>query len=219
MPLISQRLDFKDVILRHDEQLSEYVDDWRRRFEEESDMSGVCLLVPCFGTLSSHSLLRAGQTPHARFAPNCSHCKTLSGLTLRCMIDVDHVLCATTYSFTNYSRLVMYSFGFQQAFRRGIQTDDRVYVEKVRATFTPNFFTGISIHSLTFNALCSASRLPRLSSCLWWMVSHRPASCDTRPIVSHLFVDAVAMTHSHPPGHFIFGTFASAFLLKVHIVL
>ena len=34
-------------------------------------------------------------------------------------------------SFTNYSRLVMYSFAFQQAFRRGIRPDDQVIIDKV----------------------------------------------------------------------------------------
>jgi len=32
---------------------------------------------------------------------------------------------------TNYSRLVMYSFGFQQAYKRGVQQEDRLFLDKV----------------------------------------------------------------------------------------
>lgn len=31
----------------------------------------------------------------------------------------------------NYSRLVMYSFGFQQAFQRGMGTNDEIFFTKV----------------------------------------------------------------------------------------
>ena len=34
-------------------------------------------------------------------------------------------------SLTAYSRLVMYSFGFQQAFKRGFQPEDHMFLEKV----------------------------------------------------------------------------------------
>ena len=33
-------------------------------------------------------------------------------------------------SLTSYSRLVMYSFGFQQAFKRGFQAEDQFFLEK-----------------------------------------------------------------------------------------
>ena len=35
------------------------------------------------------------------------------------------------YSLTGYMRLVMYSFGFQQAFKRGFQAEDHLFLEKV----------------------------------------------------------------------------------------
>ena len=35
-------------------------------------------------------------------------------------------------SYTNYARLVMFSFGFQKAFERGLQADDEVYFTRVR---------------------------------------------------------------------------------------
>ena len=36
-------------------------------------------------------------------------------------------------SLVGYSRLVMFSFGFQQAFHRGIQAGDDLFFNKVRA--------------------------------------------------------------------------------------
>lgn len=38
-------------------------------------------------------------------------------------------------SLVNYSRLVMYSFGFQHAFQRGIEANDNVFLTKVPALF------------------------------------------------------------------------------------
>jgi hypothetical protein len=34
-------------------------------------------------------------------------------------------------SYTNYARLVMFSFGFQKAFQRGFEDDDEVFFTKV----------------------------------------------------------------------------------------
>jgi len=35
-------------------------------------------------------------------------------------------------SYTNYARLVMFSFGFQKAFERGFEADDEVFFTRVR---------------------------------------------------------------------------------------
>lgn len=35
------------------------------------------------------------------------------------------------YSYTNYARLVMFSFGFQQAFERGLEAKDEVFFTRV----------------------------------------------------------------------------------------
>ncbi|CAL1702548.1 unnamed protein product [Somion occarium] len=67
---------------------------------------------------------------------------------------------------TSYARLVMYSFAFQHAFKRGLQPDDRVIIDKV--------IRGM-VHDL------APSGFMRYS----------------------------------PDGHFVFATFASAFLLKL----
>lgn len=44
-----QGLNFKEVILTHDQQLTDYYNDWERKFQEESDMSGLCprRMLPC----------------------------------------------------------------------------------------------------------------------------------------------------------------------------
>ncbi|KAA1473232.1 hypothetical protein DENSPDRAFT_779779 [Dentipellis sp. KUC8613] len=74
---------------------------------------------------------------------------------------------------TNYSRLVMYSFGFQQAFHRGLAPSDKIYISK---------------------------------------------SLGAAKEVVQTLVDSLApsgyMRYS-PDGHFIFASFASAFLLKL----
>ncbi|TFY50349.1 hypothetical protein EVG20_g11570, partial [Dentipellis fragilis] len=74
---------------------------------------------------------------------------------------------------TNYSRLVMYSFGFQQAFQRGLGANDKIYIAK---------------------------------------------SLGAAKEVVQTLVDSLApsgyMRYS-PDGHFIFASFASAFLLKL----
>lgn len=42
-------------------------------------------------------------------------------------------------SYTNYARLVMFSFGFQKAFRRGFQADDEVFFNRVRILYLGAF--------------------------------------------------------------------------------
>lgn len=42
-------------------------------------------------------------------------------------------------SLVSYSRLVMYSFGFQHAFQRGIGTSDNVFLDKVRSVGPRSF--------------------------------------------------------------------------------
>ena len=47
---------------------------------------------------------------------------------LSCLVLITSVCLS---SLTGYSRLVMYSFGFQQAFKRGFQDGDQIFLEKV----------------------------------------------------------------------------------------
>ncbi|RDX45931.1 hypothetical protein OH76DRAFT_1532078 [Lentinus brumalis] len=74
---------------------------------------------------------------------------------------------------TGYSRLVMYSFGFQQAFRRGFQTEDQLFLEK-----------------------CFES-----------------AKAVILTLIDSLIPTGYMRTS--PDGHFVFASFASAFLLKL----
>ncbi|KAL4066300.1 fungal-specific transcription factor domain-containing protein [Scleroderma yunnanense] len=73
----------------------------------------------------------------------------------------------------NYSRLVMYSFGFQHAFQRGMEASDHVFLKKCFESATK--------------------------------------------VIKHM-IEVLAPTgymRSSPDGHFIFASFASAFLLKL----
>ncbi|KAI1793795.1 hypothetical protein LXA43DRAFT_206444 [Ganoderma leucocontextum] len=81
---LTQNLDFRSVILEHDEQLTVFFNEWMDRFKRDSDMTDSMLKF------------RAELLPFL----------------------------------TGYSRLVMYSFGFQQAFKRGFQPEDHIFLEK-----------------------------------------------------------------------------------------
>ncbi|KAI0710814.1 hypothetical protein C8Q76DRAFT_624091 [Earliella scabrosa] len=81
---LNQNLDFRSVILEHDEQLNQYFEEWMGRFQRDSDLNNPILKF------------RAGLLPFL----------------------------------TSYSRLVMYSFGFQQAFKRGLRPEDQLFLEK-----------------------------------------------------------------------------------------
>ncbi|KAI6043555.1 fungal-specific transcription factor domain-containing protein [Pisolithus marmoratus] len=73
----------------------------------------------------------------------------------------------------NYSRLVMYSFGFQHAFQRGMESNDQVFLQ------------------MCFKAATA--------------------------VIEHM-IDVLAPSgfmRSSPDGHFVFASFASAFLLKL----
>ncbi|KZT65531.1 hypothetical protein DAEQUDRAFT_768801 [Daedalea quercina L-15889] len=76
---------------------------------------------------------------------------------------------------TSYSRLVMYSFGFQQAYKRGIRPEDQIFLDNC-------FQAAKSVILCMIDTLCPSGYM-RFS----------------------------------PDGHFIFASFASAFLLKARI--
>lgn len=52
-------------------------------------------------------------------------------------------------SLTNYSRLVMFSFGFQQAFKRGFQPGDEIFFDKVWY----NLVVNVRIQHLTASSI------------------------------------------------------------------
>ncbi|KIK36949.1 hypothetical protein CY34DRAFT_16042 [Suillus luteus UH-Slu-Lm8-n1] len=78
---LNKGINFLQVTLEHDCHLTNYFEEWTRRFNEESDPG-----------------------------------------------DPGSVFLCTLLPF--YSRLVMYSFGFQRAFQRGMGTSDNVFLDK-----------------------------------------------------------------------------------------
>ncbi|KAF5345063.1 hypothetical protein D9758_010418 [Tetrapyrgos nigripes] len=124
---LNKKIDFKEVTLKHDRYLTEYHQEWTKRFKEElqhEDESSVfrCKLLPFY---------------------------------------------------VAYSRLVMFSFGFQQAFQRGIQSQDNIFFSKC------------------FEA--------------------------AKAVVTEMLEGLVPTGYVKyaPDGHFVFSSFASAFLLKL----
>ncbi|KAH7920352.1 hypothetical protein BV22DRAFT_1021375 [Leucogyrophana mollusca] len=124
---LNKQINFLSVTLLHDEHLTNYFEEWTRRFKEESDHND-------------------------------------PGSSFRCTLLPFLV---------NYSRLVMYSFGFQHAFQRGIEASDNVFLTKC------------------FDA--------------------------AKVVIKHM-IEVLAPSgfmRSAPDGHFVFASFASAFMLKL----
>lgn len=124
---LNKNVDFRKITMKHDEFLTQYHNEWLKRFEESSD-------------------------------PNNASC------IFRCSLLPFYV---------SYSRLVMFSFGFQQAFQRGIERSDQVFFTK----------------------------------CL-----------EAAKSVIKNMIDGLAPSgymRYAPDGHFVFASFASAFLLKL----
>lgn len=97
-----QSIDFRSVTLAHDANLTEYQEEWTKRFAEGSDPNDRgsafrCTLLPLYAS---------------RFS-----------LVVPLLI--------ASSSLTNYSRLVMFSFGFQQAYQRGFAPGDEIFFTKV----------------------------------------------------------------------------------------
>ncbi|KAG9308027.1 hypothetical protein JVU11DRAFT_12679 [Chiua virens] len=124
---LDRSLDFLTVTRRHDAHLTTYFEEWKQRFESESD-------------------------------PNDSGCR---------------FRCTLLPFLVNYSRLVMYSFGFQNAFQRGVEASDNFFLTKC-------FEAATAVIKHMVNVLAPSG-----------------------------------LMRSSPDGHFIFASFASAFLLKL----
>uniref|UniRef100_A0A0W0G6S0 Xylanolytic transcriptional activator regulatory domain-containing protein n=1 Tax=Moniliophthora roreri TaxID=221103 RepID=A0A0W0G6S0_MONRR len=124
---LNKRVDFRTVTMDHDARLTQFEEEWTRRFSET---------------------LKPGDR----------------GAEFRCSLLPFLVA---------YSRLVMFSFGFQQAFQRGVQRGDNIFLIK----------------------------------CL-----------ESAKAVITCMVDSLAPSgymRYAPDGHFVFASFASAFLLKL----
>ncbi|KAF8804042.1 hypothetical protein BYT27DRAFT_7194756 [Phlegmacium glaucopus] len=124
---LNKKVDFRNVTLAHDARLSQYHEEWSKRFNDDSDPND----------------------------PSCAFRCTLLPFLV------------------SYSRLVMFSFGFQQAYQRGFDQGDII------------FFT----------------------TCL-----------EAATAVVENMIDGLAPSgymRYAPDGHFVFASFASAFLLKL----
>ncbi|TCD66046.1 hypothetical protein EIP91_001854 [Steccherinum ochraceum] len=144
---LNMSLDFLELTTTHDNYLSQFYNEWKARFTNDSDLSALSLspLVP-------------------------------SDPDFELVAQIRHVHSVQTYFLcvlTGYARLVMYSFGFQQAYRRGVQGRDQVFLDKCYQYAT---------------------------TVVTYMVDKLAPSGYMR---------------FSPDGHFVFATFASAFLLKL----
>jgi len=124
---LNKSVDFRSVTFAHDERLTQFQDEWTKKFLNDSDRSDRACAFRC-------SLL-----PYL----------------------------------VGYSRLVMFSFGFQQAYRRGLKPEDHIF----------------------FTKCLTAAKL----------------------VVIDMIEGLVSSGYMRyaPDGHFIFASFASAFLLKL----
>ncbi|KAI0643341.1 fungal-specific transcription factor domain-containing protein [Trametes meyenii] len=124
---LNQRLDFRQSIINHDEQMMAFFKEWSERFQRDSDLTDPALKF------------RASLLPFL----------------------------------TGYARLVMWSFGFQQAFKRGFQPEDQLLLDKC--------FESAKTVIVTLIDTLTPSGYMRTS----------------------------------PDAHFVYSSFASAFLLKL----
>jgi hypothetical protein len=115
----SQRIDFRSVTIAHDMKLTVFMEEWSKRFAEDSDANGECSLSGC---------------PIANFAPLDRKCavrvKFLPLYVPFSFHPLKSVLIIALGSLVAYSRLVMFSFGFQQAYQRGLQSADHIFFTK-----------------------------------------------------------------------------------------
>lgn len=181
MLTVLQSIDFRSVTLAHDANLTQYHEEWTKRFAEGSDPNDRgsafrCTLLPLY------VILLMLLTPSAHWL---------------------------NYSLTNYSRLVMFSFGFQQAYHRGFQPGDEIFFTKV-------IHLVCSCLALLMPALHSVLRLLNWSSRTLLRCLPLVDTCGSRRTVCRIipfYIIIIDMLRIL--GHFVFSSFASAFLLKV----
>ena len=134
---LNRSIDFRAVTLEHDQQLTNYRQEWAERFERDSDHNGSChslsrYLSSAFPDIDLIFPVTLQMRPACSVSSSCL-C-TLQSL-IRCLSFLIHRLVlhvVSRCSYTNYARLVMFSFGFQKAFQRGFEPDDEVFFTRVR---------------------------------------------------------------------------------------
>ena len=114
------------MTLRHDGHLERYHEEWAGRFARDSDQSGAprsvhlrraLLIAELYRRSRVRVPLQAAAFVRRFFSSTC--------------FSLAEALCSVRCSLVNYSRLVMYSFGFQQAFQRGMCPEDEIFLTKV----------------------------------------------------------------------------------------
>ena len=127
-PCRLQQVDFRQVTASHDANLTRFHEEWAAHFTEGPNANGnlFILVHPCCcsgltDVLSSQDLavaFRGSLLP--LYVGACS-------IVVSFFCLHGHVF----NSLVGYSRLVMYSFGFQHAFQRGLEPSDHVFFTKV----------------------------------------------------------------------------------------
>jgi hypothetical protein len=134
---LNRSIDFRAVTLEHDQQLTNYRQEWAERFERDSNHAGSC-----------HPLLRCLSSAFPDIALIFSDHDTDAACVFRVKLLPLYVAESSPVfvlsdsparfalfsrcSYANYARLVMFSFGFQKAFQRGFEPDDEVFFTRVR---------------------------------------------------------------------------------------
>lgn len=119
MHSFSQQVDFLQLAQEYDTKLDDNFKEWIERYKE-TDLTGACFIILKFWAHNSNPMVKIQDVP---FAWLCFLCKFKLMYQLRSDL--------TSRSVTDYARLVMYSFDFQNAFKRGLQPGDKAIIDKV----------------------------------------------------------------------------------------
>lgn len=133
---LNRSIDFRAVTLEHDQQLTNYRQEWAERFERDSNPNGSChLLLRYLSSTFPNIVLIFPIT--AQMRPACSvssSCLCTLHESSPAFVLSDSPACFAPFSrcsYASYARLVMFSFGFQKAFQRGFEPDDEVFFTRV----------------------------------------------------------------------------------------
>jgi hypothetical protein len=113
------------VTASHDAKLTSFYEHWTGRFAEDPNVNGRAIFAFFFFGLVTEDIMFC----------RSSYRVPLFSTTIVGVTSIRHFLKkGSTYpspSLVEYSRLVMYSFGFQHAFQRGLEPGDHIFFTKV----------------------------------------------------------------------------------------
>ena len=216
---LNRSIDFRAVTLGHDQQLTNYRQEWAERFERDSNHNGSCHLPLRYRYVSSAFPDIGLIFPvMVQILPACSvssSCLCMFQILFRGLPFLIYRFVLRIFSrcsYTNYVRLVMFSFGFQKAFQRGFEPDDEVFFTRVRILLGHTVSAEINANRRFQRAWKVPRPSSRYSSILWF----RPVTYVMRQTVCtpHATLFSFSMPHTFV-GYFVFAAFASAFMLKV----